>query len=196
MNKKIFGVLFFSIFVSTLGVGIVIPLLPVYAHDMGASGIYIALIFGSFSLSRSFFLPYFGRKSDISGRKPYITLGLIIYALVSIVFIFSTDVNSLIIARFIQGIGSAMILPIAQAYIGEITPPGKEGFIMGLFNISLYGGLSLGPVIGGVIKDSYNIQASFISMGLLTLCGFFLCIFLLPPKRYENLSSHKKRPLS
>ncbi|TES92526.1 MAG: MFS transporter, partial [Desulfobacteraceae bacterium] len=47
LDKKIFGTLFFSIFSTVTGVGIVVPLLPVYAHDLGASGLYIGLIFGS-----------------------------------------------------------------------------------------------------------------------------------------------------
>ena len=44
-DKKIFATIFFSIFTSVTGVGIVVPLLPVYAHDLGASGLYISLIF-------------------------------------------------------------------------------------------------------------------------------------------------------
>ena len=71
-DKKIFGTLFFSIFTSVTGVGIVVPLLPVYAHDMGASGIYIGLIFGAFSISRTFFLPYFGRSSDKNGSYNFV----------------------------------------------------------------------------------------------------------------------------
>ncbi|MBW2663313.1 MAG: MFS transporter, partial [Deltaproteobacteria bacterium] len=88
LNKKIFGTLFFSIFAAVTGVGIVVPLLPVYAHDLGATGIYIGLIFGSFSLSRTFFLPYFGRLSDKKGRKPFIVAGLFTYALISFLFLF------------------------------------------------------------------------------------------------------------
>ncbi|MCK4605394.1 MAG: MFS transporter, partial [Deltaproteobacteria bacterium] len=108
-DKKIFITIFFSIFTSVTGVGIVVPLLPVYAHDLGASGLYISLIFGAFSLSRTFLLPYFGRISDKKGRKPFIVAGLLGYTLVSIAFMFSADVNSLIIVRFLQGIASAMI---------------------------------------------------------------------------------------
>ena len=67
-DRKIFGTLFFSIFTAVTGVGIVVPLLPVYARDLGASGLYIGLIFGAFSLSRTLFLPYFGRLSDKKGR--------------------------------------------------------------------------------------------------------------------------------
>ena len=51
LDKKIFGTLFFSIFGTVTGVGIVVPLLPVYAHGLGATGLYIALIFGAFITS-------------------------------------------------------------------------------------------------------------------------------------------------
>jgi DHA1 family multidrug resistance protein-like MFS transporter len=77
LDHKIFGILFFSLFVTVTGVGIVVPLLPVYAHDLGASGFYIGLIFGAFSLSRTLFLPYFGRLSDRKGRKRIILPGAV-----------------------------------------------------------------------------------------------------------------------
>lgn len=162
------------------------PLLPIWAHDLGASGLYVGLIFGGFSISRTFFLPYFGRLSDVKGRKPIILPGFFAYAVISVAFIFSDAVNTLIIIRFFQGIASAMLMPVIQAYIGDITPQGREGATMGLFNMSLFLGLSLGPVIGGVIKDYFSLQASFICMGLLALLGFFLSLFLLPPTRSER----------
>ena len=109
MNKPIFATLFFALFSTITGVGIVVPLLPVYAHDMGAAGIYIGLIFGAFSISRTFFLPYFGRLSDRKGRKPFIVVGLMAYTLVSAAFVLTTSVLQLVIIRFLQGIASAMI---------------------------------------------------------------------------------------
>ena len=63
-SKTIFITLFFSIFSAVMGVGIVVPLLPVYAMGLGASGVYIALIFGAFSLSRTVMLPIFGMFLD------------------------------------------------------------------------------------------------------------------------------------
>ena len=186
LDKKIFGTLFFSIFAAVTGVGIVVPLLPLYAHDLGASGLYVGLIFGAFSLSRTFFLPYFGRLSDLKGRKPIIVPGFFAYALISVAFIYSDAVNTLIIIRFFHGIASAMLMPVIQAYIGDITPSGREGTTMGLFNMSLFLGLSLGPLIGGVIKDSFSLRASFICMGSLALIGFFLSLALLPPTSCER----------
>ena len=195
IDKKIFGTLFFSIFTAVTGVGIVVPLLPVYAHSLGAGGLYIGLIFGSFSLSRTFFLPYFGRKSDHSGRKHLIVAGLAGYTLVSIAFIFSGSVETLIVIRFFQGIASSMMMPVIQAYVGDITPEGREGFTMGFFNMSLFLGLSLGPLLGGGIEDSFGLEASFVCMGALSLIGFLLSLILLPPISREKVRQRSRTPV-
>jgi len=173
----------------------VVPLLPVYAYDLGASGLFVGFIFGAFSLSRTVFLPYFGHLSDLKGRKPFITAGLLAYFLASIAYAFSETVNSLILIRLFHGIASAMILPVAQAYVADLAPKDKEGFIMGLFNVSLYAGLSIGPLLGGTVKDSFGIQTSFLSMGLVSFTGFLLCLILLPPRSDEKLLSRASSPL-
>lgn len=194
LNKKLFGTLFFALFATITGVGIVVPLLPVYANNLGASGFYIGLIFGAFSLSRSAFLPWFGRWSDRTGRKPFIVTGLLAYAAVSVAFILSTQVIHLIVIRFFQGIASAMIMPVVQAYVGDITPPGQEGFTMGIFNMSMFFGLSLGPVAGGLLKDHFSLNATFLAMGFLALIGFGLCLGLLPDKSKEPAMHHERNP--
>lgn len=195
LNKSIFAILFFSMFGTVTGVGIVVPLLPIYAHDLGASGIYIGLIFGAFSISRTFLLPYFGRQSDKKGRKPFIVAGLFAYTVVSMAFMLSNSVESLIALRFLQGIASAMIMPAVQAYVGDITPSGREGFTMGLFNMSMFMGLSIGPLIGGIIRDRFSLDTSFASMGFLTFIGFMLSFFLLPPTKSERVVSRGIEPL-
>ncbi len=196
LDKKIFGTLFFSLLATITGVGIVVPLLPVYARQEGASGIYIGLIFGAFSLSRTFLLPLFGRWSDRRGRKPFILAGLACYALVSVAFVLFNRVPQLIVIRFFQGIASAMIMPVIQAYVGDITPAGREGFVMGLFNMSTFFGLSLGPVAGGVINDHFSLRAAFVSMGLLALVGAGLCYWLLPATATEAALRRGRPPIA
>ena len=137
INLRIFNTLFLAVFVTAMGAGLVAPLLPVYAHELGAGAFQIGLIFGAFSLTRSIFVPYFGKLSDRKGKKPLLTLGLFIYFLLSLIYTISKSVEALIALRLGQGFASAMILPVAQAYVGMITPSHKEGRIMGLFNISL-----------------------------------------------------------
>ncbi len=186
LDKTIFGALFFSLFATITGVGIVVPLLPVFAHDMGASGVYIGMIFGAFSLSRTVCLPFFGKLSDKKGRRPFITFGLLAYTLISFTFILARNVEGLILIRLVQGVASAMIMPVVQAYIGDITPTGREGFSMGLFHTSMFLGLSCGPLLGGLIKDQFNLDLAFISMGVLSMVGFLLCFFGLPPTHTEK----------
>lgn len=195
-NKRIFATLFFSIFATVTGVGIVVPLLPVYAESLGASGLYIAMIFGGFSLSRTIFLPYFGRLSDKKGRRPFIVIGLLSYTIISAAFLFSKTVETLILIRMIHGVASAMIMPVVQAYVGDITPAGREGVVMGIFNMSLFFGLSAGPLIGGVINDHFNLEATFICMGLLALAGFCLSFFLLPSTAAEKAVHRKTEPIA
>ena len=195
-HKGVFVTLFFAIFTTVTGVGIVVPLLPVYANDLGASGIYVGLIFGSFSISRTFLLPVFGRLSDKKGRKPFIVAGLFAYTLISIAFVFSENVETLIILRFIQGAASAMIMPVVQAYVGEITPAGQEGYSMGLFNLSMFLSLSLGPLMGGFIKDIFSLDAAFICMGILSAIGLLLSLFLLPPVSMEQAGKTNKQIVS
>ena len=189
INVKIFVTLFLAVFATTMGAGLVVPLLPVYAHELGAGAFQIGVIFGAFSLTRTIFVPYFGRLADRKGKKPLLTAGLFIYFFLSLLYAASRSVESLILLRLGQGFASAMILPVAQAYVGMITPAQKEGRIMGLFNMSLYGGLSIGPLLGGVLNDLFNITASFLSMGALTLSAFLLCLLLLPT---ENRSYKEK----
>jgi MFS family permease len=195
-NKKIFATLFFALFATVTGVGIVVPLLPVYANDLGASGFYIGMIFGAFSMARILFLPYFGGLSDLKGRRPLIIPGLLAYTAISMGFIFFKEINALIVLRFFQGIASATLMPTIQAYVGDITTPGKEGFTMGLFNMSMFCGLSIGPLLGGVINDRFGLEISFLWMGILAFIGFLLCLFLLPPTRSEKHFASGKLPVN
>ena len=109
-------------------------------------------------------------------------------------FVLSTNVTTLIGIRFIQGIASAMIMPVVQAYVGDITPLGREGWIMGLFNMSMFIGLSAGPLIGGVIKDRFSLKGAFLCMGALSLMGFLLSLIYLPPTAEESVVKQKRPP--
>ena len=185
VQRRILITILFSIFITVLGVGLVVPLLPVYAHELGAGGFTISMIFGALSISRTIFLPYFGKRSDKSGRKPFIVTGLFAYFLVALGFIISVNVHALIVVRFFQGIAAAMIMPITQAYVADITPKGSEGRLMGVYNMAILASLSLGPIMGGMIHERWGLTTSFACMAVLSLAGFLLSVVFLPPVKDE-----------
>ncbi len=195
INTKIFVTLFIAMFVTVTGVGIVVPLLPVYAATLGAGGFAIGMIFGGFSLTRSIFLPVFGRLSDIHGRKPFLVAGLFFYFLISLFFMLAHNVYALIVVRLVQGVASALIMPVAQAYVGEITPRGKEGLTMGIFNMSIFIGLSIGPLLGGVIQDHFGLNTAFGSMAGMAFIAFLLSLTMLPKASSEKIASFGRAPV-
>jgi len=180
MIKKVFPILALSIFSSMLGVGIVAPLLPIYAENMGASGVWLGAIFAGYAVSRTVFMPIFARLSDKKGRKIFITIGLFAYALISLGYIWANSVFLLLIIRLLHGVAGGMILPIAQAYIGDLSPVNKEGKWMGYANAAFFSGFGFGPLMGGVLAEHLSMNAAFMAMGGLNLLAFFIALFFLP----------------
>ncbi len=180
LRLRIFSVLAFAIFVSMLGLGIIAPVLPLYAKTLGANGVWVGAIFAGFAISRSVFMPFVGRLSDKTGRKTFISTGLFLYGVSCLGFIYATDFIVLFCVRILQGFCSAMIVPIAQAYVGEISPPEREGSYMGQFNVAIFCGMGFGPFIGGFIHDWAGVNADFALMGLLCAVSFLLVLVYLP----------------
>ncbi|MFQ5996942.1 MAG: MFS transporter [Dehalococcoidales bacterium] len=189
MIKKVFPILALSIFSSMLGSGIVVPLLPLYAESLGASGFWLGVIFAAFPISRTLFTPVFGRLSDRSGRKPFICIGLFFYALISLGFIWANSVYQLVLIRLVHGVTGGMILPIAQAYVGDISPEGEEGRWMGYSNAAFFSGFGFGPLMGGVLTEQLGMDFAFITMGGLNLLAFFIAVFFLPEISRKKLAA-------
>lgn len=158
MGKRIYIALLLSVFSAMLGMGIIAPLLPVYAQKLGATTFVVGLIFCSFSISRTIFLPLAAGFSERRGRKIVIVSGLSLFTLTSIGYVFSATIFHLILIRSIQGIAAAMVIPVSLAYMGEESPSRKEGTFMGIFNLFFFGGLGTGPFLGGLLKDLMGIE--------------------------------------
>ena len=199
VDRRVFWILSIAIFTAMVGVGIIVPLLPIYAEQLGATGIWIGLIFSGFSLSRSIFSPFVGRLSDYWGRKAFIATGLFLYWLISLGFLLCNSVGDLILVRIAQGFSGAMIIPLAMAHIGDIAPENQEGRYLGSFSVSLFAGFGFGPLLGGLIMHRFGVSASFYLMSLLCLVAFLVVVFFLPSlgrqKQLEGAPLPKYRDL-
>lgn len=180
IRNKPFIIVWSALFIAVAGIGMVSPLLPVFAEKMGASGIWLGMVFSGFAFSQVPLMPLMGRLADNFGKKPFIWVGLLIYTLSALGYIWAPGYHELVVFRILSGVGAAMVIPIAFSYIGELTPQGQEGRYMGLFNIALIAGFGIGPVLGGVVHDSFGMDATFAGMGLLSFLGFIIVVFLLP----------------
>lgn len=163
-----------------LGYGIVVPLLPIYADQLGASALEIGFTNAGFSLMVLISLPFMGRLSDRFGRKIFICLGLTIMTMASLAFIWAQNPTQLILVRVFQGIGASMQLPIAMAYLGDITPKGEEGKWTGHFSAILFSGMSLGPLLGGALTDLFSVNTTFQVMAALCFIGLIATLLFLP----------------
>ncbi len=179
MIKKVFPTLALSIFASMLGVGIIVPLLPLYAENLGATGIWLGVIFAGFSIARTITTPIAGRLSDRRGRKLLLSIGLLSSAIISLGYM-SNSLWGLTLVRLLHGAASGMIQPVAQAYIGDLSPKGEEGKWMGYFYAAFFAGFGCGPLMGGVLTDHLGMNVSFFAMGGLNLLAFLIVAFLLP----------------
>ncbi|MBN1166487.1 MAG: MFS transporter [Methanospirillaceae archaeon] len=181
-------ILLISVFLGMLGLGIVLPLLPIFVQDFQADVFWVGALFAGYGLSRILFTPSIGSLSDRYGKKWFITGGLGLYTLVSLWYIFPGSIYELFAIRFIHGIASAMISSVSMSYVGDITPKGKEGAYQGTFSNAFYLGLGCGPIIGGVIYSTMNMTMVFVLMAIMSFIPFLLCIRFLPESKpqYRN----------
>ena len=166
---RTFLTLYIAVFMSSLGIGILAPILPAYVDQFSASALMLGVIFGTFSAARTVLMPPVGRLSDRWGRRVFIISGLLLFTVISPLYALANGPFQLIAVRFAHGIAGAMLMPVAMSAIGDLSPPGKEGFIMGTFTSAFFAGLGFGPLIGGYMQDRYSITAAFLGMGVLSL---------------------------
>ncbi len=193
MKKQLFP-LGATLFVLMAGVSMVTPLLPTYARTLGASGIWIGLIFSGLPMMRSLLSPIVGRMSDRAGKiKPFVSTGISIYAIASILFAESTRVIHLFVSRLFQGLGSSLVTPQVMAYISRIAPRGEESKYFGIINMIFFLGLGIGPFFGGALADLLGIKSAFYIMGILSFVA--LLIFVLLVKEIPQPKTRSKKRL-
>jgi len=179
MKRSPLVILLLTVLLDLIGFGIVLPLLPTYAKDLGANPFMIGLIAAIFSIMQFIFSPLWGKLSDKVGRRPVMLISIFITALSYLVFSRASTIALLLFARGLSGIGSANIAT-AQAYITDVTDSKSRSGAMGMMGAAFGIGFIIGPLIGGLLKHNYGIQmVGYVAAALISI-DFILAIFLLP----------------
>jgi DHA1 family multidrug resistance protein-like MFS transporter len=195
MQRRGYTVLFMAVFASTMGVGFIGPLLPLYARDLGASGLELGMIFSGYALARFILTPFIGRSSDRRGRKVFLAVGLALYSGFSLLYIWASTAGQLILVRSLHGASAGLVIPVAQAYIGDISPPGKESSFMGTFTVSTFAAFGIGPLVGGPLADRFGMTAPFYVMGVLSAVALLLVLLFLPEQGLHRERWEKRAPV-
>lgn len=144
-----------------VGFLMVLPLLPFYATDLGASPLAVTLMISSFAVAQLATAPLWGRLSDRHGRRPMLMLGVIISALSHLLFALACShwamdrvspnllIAVLFLSRFVQGAGGATT-GVVQAYVGDAIVPEDRAKALGWITAAISAGVVLGPTLGSV----------------------------------------------
>jgi len=110
-----------------------------------------------------------GRLADLVGRKKVFVAGLLVYGVSSVLAMVATSVTALIAFRAFQGIGGAMVFGTAVAILTSVYPPAERGRVLGINTAATYAGLSLGPVLGGILTQQFGWRSIFLFNAVLAL---------------------------
>jgi multidrug resistance protein len=172
------SVLFFVAFVDMIGLAMIVPILPFFAREFGASATIVGLLISSFSLAQLLVAPAWGRFSDRYGRRPAILAGLIITAAAYIIFAFAHSVELLLLSRLIQGVGGGTI-GVVQAYVADAAPPDRRTKSLGWLSAVTSLGAVAGPAFGSLLSSAGGQQAPGLGAATLScLVALFAWRFL------------------
>jgi MFS transporter, DHA1 family, multidrug resistance protein len=199
--KKHLLVLLACLFVTMIGFGITLPVLPFYveriAIEAGATQqsivLHVTLLTGVYSLMQLFFAPLWGRWSDRIGRRPLILIGIAGYVVAQVMFGLSTSLWLLYVARIVGGILSSATLPVSAAYVADMTTKEERSRGMAWLGTAVSLGVIVGPAFGGLLSrrdwhfnwsaghfkvDSFS--TPFFAAALLGLLTLFAALRWLP----------------
>ncbi len=149
---EILGAVLLGLLLGALDQTIVGVALPTIVTDLGGQSLYVWTI-TIYLLTSTVTVPFYGKLSDLYGRKPLLMLGISIFLIGSALSGLSQDIYQLIFFRGLQGLGAGALFPISLAVIGDMYTPAERGKYQGLFG-AVFGLSSIvGPLAGGWITE-------------------------------------------
>ena len=152
--------------------------LPIIGKEFGMDAVALGWVATGFTLAVAIFLVPFGRAADIHGRKRIFTIGMIAFAVTSLICGLSVSGEMLIVSRALQGVASAMMFATSAALLSSAYPPEERGRVLGINVATVYTGLSLGPFLGGILTQNLGWRSVFAAGVLLGLLAATVAIRL------------------
>src|SRR5690348_15678641 len=174
-----------GLFLGALDQTIVGPALPTIVTQLSGNDYYVWAV-TIYLLTSTISVPFWGKLSDIYGRKPIFMIGIVIFLIGSALSGLSQNMGMLILFRGIQGIGAGSLFPVALSIIGDLFSPAERGKYQGLFGAVFGVAFVAGPLIGGWLTENISWHWIFyvnIPIGIVSL---FVIGRLLPTVRNKR----------
>ena len=193
MFKQVFP-LTSIMFIRFFGMFIVLPVLSIYALNMqGANELLIGLTFAGYSIAQMLLVMPFGKLSDKIGRKVTIAIGLVIFAIGSLVCAYSDSIYMLLFGRVLQGAGA--ISAVTSALISDIVKEEQRTKAMAFVGIGIGLSTIVSMILGPVIAAKYDLSMLFIITFVFVIIELFILIIFVPNPPKVHYSFHKKSSL-
>lgn len=177
MGSKSYGAvaaLSIAAFMVMTGVSIISPILPAYAASFGIPYALIGIIISSFAIARTFLDIPSGLIAYKLGMKRFMAIGLILVAASSFVAGYAPTYETLLIARILEGAGSAMYTTVSMTMVAVVSPPERRGATLSFYVSMMLLGTVSGPVIGGFISEAWGMSAPFYVYGMFGLISLVI----------------------
>ena len=184
---EILGAVLLALFLGALDQTVVSTAMPQILTDLNGSALYTWVV-TIYLLTSTITVPFYGKLSDLFGRKPLLMFGISVFLIGSALSGLSQTMEQLIIFRGLQGIGAGALFPISLAVIGDLFSPAERGRYQGLFGAVFGLSFILGPAIGGLLTDYASWHWVFfvnIPIGIISLIVIWR---LLPTVRRTDAS--------
>jgi DHA1 family tetracycline resistance protein-like MFS transporter len=196
MAKQRFPLLtvFLVVFIDLVGFGIVIPILPYYATQFGASASELGWLMAIYSFMQFLISPLWGRLSDRIGRRPVLLVSILGTALTMVFLGFARSLEWLFIGRLLAGACAANI-STAYAYIADVTTEENRAKGMGAVGAAFGLGFIFGPAIGGTLAHHHNYALPMFFAAGLSAINLLFALFKLkePHLSVEERSKNRTK---
>ncbi len=169
-------------FIDILGFSILIPLMPFYVKNFGASDFMVGAVFGTFSLCQLVAGPLWGNLSDRIGRKMVLIVSQIGSTIAWALLAFAPSIPWVLFSRALEGFSGGN-LGVTQAYVGDLVEPERRGEAFSYVGAAFAAGFVFGPATGGWLAERYGFTVPFLVAAALQVVTLVLTIVMLPESR-------------
>ncbi len=189
-----FAGVFAHTFCGLVAVGAVLPVLPIYVRDvLGEGDVAVGVVIGSYAVSGLLLRPIAGRLADTRGRKATAIAGSLLLSAGGFLYLPSLGLAGLIVARLVLGAGEGAVYTAGSAWIVDLAPPERRGRVLGLYGLAVWGGLSVGPLLGSLVHNVAGYDEVWLLAALLPLVGALVALALDDP--FRPLAHAQPHPL-